>query len=114
MRGKISLTEDYHELLKRHSLKVFTIEFKPIDQANIFEAVKCTFDNFIGRDVFVVSVPPAGTFPVNACLGRRITRTHIRRLGVGFLFNDGNSGRIEFRKNGRHDTVYDVTRGRKV
>jgi hypothetical protein len=71
-----------HECIQSHCLKVLAIEFNPIHKTDILNAVNSVFDKFIGRNVFVISVLSASTFPVDTCLGSGIACTHIGWFGV--------------------------------
>jgi len=88
----------HHELIERHRLKIRAVEFNPINKADILNTIKGTLDNFISRDVLVIGVLPASTLPVNACLGSGITRAHIGRFRIQFLFDDGTVAELNLEK----------------
>jgi len=96
--GKVGFTKNRHELVKRHRLKVRAVEFDPINKADVLDTVKGTLDDFISRDVLVIGVLPASTLPVNACLGSGITRAHIGRFRIQFLFDDGTVAELNLEK----------------
>ena len=65
MWWEMSLSEYGHELIQHHGLKVFVTEFEPVDKADIFNAIQCTFDDFVSGDVFIVGITLASTLPVD-------------------------------------------------
>jgi hypothetical protein len=101
MRRKVCLVKDHHELPEGHCLEVWAVEFDPIDELDILNAIKSTFDYLIHRDVFVIHILFTGTFLVHTCLW----------FGVGFLIDNSRGGRIELREHGRHGVRTDVTGG---
>jgi hypothetical protein len=102
MSREMSLLEYNHKLIQSHVLKVFVVKFKLVDKADILKTVKCTFDNFVGGDVFVIGVTFTSTLPVDARLRARITHVHIWRFRVRLLINSSESSRLKLGEYGRH------------
>ena|SRR5882762_4894595 len=72
--------EKGHEVIEGHGLEMFTLKFNPINETDILNAVKSTFDDLVSRDVFIVGEPPAGPLPVYTGLRSWVTGTHIGGL----------------------------------
>ena len=72
--------EKGHEVIEGHGLEMFVLEFNPINEMDILNAVKSMFDNLVNGDVLIVGEPPAGPLPVYTGLRSWVTSMHMGGL----------------------------------
>jgi hypothetical protein len=66
-------TKQGHEHFESCGFEVFTLKFNPVNKMYILESIKGTFDDFLGRDILIISKSLAGPLSIYAGLWGWIT-----------------------------------------